>query len=61
MSKEKKAYVTCSCGYETNYMEFKDLLYRLFIEGGWVTSDKAGGYYSLCPKCERYNLQIYFD
>lgn len=56
-----KAYCCCDCGYETNCMNLKDLLLKLCNEGGYITSDKEGGYYSKCPKCGSENLEAHFE
>lgn len=46
------------CDYETETMSMKDLVFKLSMEGGYVISDKDGGYFSKCPKCESNNLTL---
>lgn len=53
------AYVYCeSCEYETESMSMKDLIFKISMDGGYIMSDKAGGYMSQCPKCESTRLTI---
>lgn len=52
-----KAYCE-SCDYATEAMSLKDLLYTISMEGGYIYSDKEGGYFSQCPKCESENLTL---
>ena len=44
------------CDYETDAMPMKDLAFKLNMEGGYIISDKCGGYFSKCPKCESSEL-----
>ena len=47
------------CGYETDNMPMKDLVFKISMNGGYIMSDKSGGYFSQCPKCgsEKLSLQ----
>lgn len=49
------------CYYETDSMPMKELLYKLSMEGGYIVSDKNGGYFSQCPKCGGKNLTLGTD
>jgi predicted nucleic-acid-binding Zn-ribbon protein len=54
-----KAHAYCEeCEYETDRMTMKDLVFKLSMEGGYIISDKEGGYYSKCPKCGSENLSL---
>ena len=54
-----KAHAYCEdCDYETDTMAMKDLLFKLCMEGGYIVSDKNGGYFSQCPKCESEKLSL---
>lgn len=54
-----KARVYCEdCEYETDFMTMKDIIYKVSMEGGYIQSDKAGGYFSKCPKCGHEHLTI---
>ena len=44
------------CDYETDVMPMKNLAFKLNMEGGYIISDKSGGYFSQCPKCESSEL-----
>lgn len=58
-SPELRQYAECDdCDYQTENMSEKDLIFKVCIDGGYVQSDKAGGYYSQCPKCESSNLSL---
>lgn len=46
------------CGYETEVMTMKDLIFKLSMEGGYIASDKDGGYFSQCPKCGSEKLSL---
>jgi len=53
----KSARAYCErCDYETGAMPMKDLAFKLNMEGGYIISDKCGGYFSQCPKCESSGL-----
>lgn len=57
-----KAHAYCEdCDYETDRMPMKDLIFKLSMEGGYIISDKSGGYSSQCPKCESRNLTLGSD
>lgn len=57
---EYRQYAECEdCDYQTGNMSEKDLVYKICMDGGYVQSDKDGGYYSHCPKCESSNLSLY--
>lgn len=57
-----KVCVYCDdCDYKTDNMPMKDLVFKLSMEGGYIISDKNGGYYSKCPKCEGENLTLEND
>lgn len=59
ISPEYRQYAECEdCDYQTENMSEKDLIYRICIDGGYVQSDKYGGYYSQCPRCESSNLSL---
>lgn len=49
------------CDYETGSMPMKNLIYQISMEGGYIYSDKQGGYVSQCPKCESENLTLGSD
>lgn len=54
-----KAWAYCEdCDYETDSMPMKDLVFKVSMEGGYIASDKSGGYSSQCPKCESNNLTL---
>lgn len=54
-----KGYAYCEdCEYETEFLPMRDLIYKLSTEGGYIISDKNGGYYSQCPKCGSENLTL---
>ncbi|AFM42984.1 hypothetical protein Desaci_4122 [Desulfosporosinus acidiphilus SJ4] len=54
-----KAYVCCEdCGYMTDTMTMKDLIFKLSMDGGYIVSDKNGGYFSQCPKCGSEKLSL---
>ena len=46
------------CDYETDNMPMKDLVFKISMDGGYIASDKAGGYFSQCPKCGSETLSI---
>lgn len=53
------AHAYCEdCDYETGSMPMKDLVFKLSMEGGYIISDKRGGYSSQCPKCGSSNLSL---
>lgn len=53
------AYAYCEdCNYKTDNMPMKELIFKLSMEGGYIISDKSGGYSSQCPKCESVNLTL---
>lgn len=55
----KNVYAYCEdCSYMTEPMTDKDLIYKISMDGGYIQSDKEGGYYSLCPDCESRNLTL---
>lgn len=57
-----KISVYCEdCEYETEVMEMKDLTLKLSLEGGYLISDKSGGYFSRCPKCGSEKLTLEND
>jgi hypothetical protein len=50
---ECHAHAWCEdCDYSTNFMPMSELFVKLCDEGGYITSDKEGGYLGQCPKCE---------
>lgn len=54
-----RAYVCCEdCGYTTDTIKMKDLIFKISMEGGYIISDKDGGYFSQCPKCESEKLAL---
>lgn len=54
-----KQYAHCmNCDYETESMSEKNLIHKISMEGGYIQSDKDGGYYSRCPGCESGNLSL---
>lgn len=54
-----KQYAECEdCDYLTENMSERDLIFKVCMDGGYIQSDKDGGYYSLCPKCENSNLSL---
>jgi len=55
------AHCICICGYKTYCMEIKDLLFKLSQEGGYIISDKEGGYYGQCPECGGIALELHLD
>lgn len=55
----EKSFVHCEdCDYETGAMNYKDLIYKVCTDGGYIQSDKSGGYYSKCPECESESLSL---
>lgn len=63
-NKEPYAHVYCQeqgCGYSTDPMPYSELILKLSEEGGYITSDTEGGYYSKCPVCEGENLSLERD
>lgn len=46
------------CEYGSEDMTMKDLIFKLSLEGGYIISDKDGGYYSKCPNCDSRNLTL---
>lgn len=57
--KMNKQYAQCmNCDYETESMGEKDLIFKISVEGGYIQSDKDGGYFSECPSCESSNLSL---
>lgn len=53
-------YAQCEeCTYESESMQFKDVVFKVCMDGGFVKSDKANGYESECPNCESGNLGVY--
>ena len=56
---DNNQYAECeNCDYETEPMNDKDLIYKISMEGGYIQSDKDGGYYSKCPNCNSDNLSL---
>lgn len=56
----RKQYAECrDCDYQTESMSERDLVYKVCMDGGYIQSDKDGGYYSQCPLCESSNLSLY--
>lgn len=54
-----KAHAYCEeCEYETDTMLMKDLIFKLSMDGGYIVSDKNGGYFSQCPKCGSEKLSL---
>lgn len=49
------------CKYETDYMYFKDLVFKVSLEGGYIQCDKEGGYHSRCPECGSEKLILEFN
>lgn len=47
-----------NCDYETEDMTMKDLVFKVCMAGGYIISDKEGGYFSKCPKCESEKLSF---
>jgi hypothetical protein len=59
---EPLSHVYCEdCDYETESMEYKELIFKLSNEGGYIISDGAGGYINQCPKCKSENLILDSD
>lgn len=57
-----KTHAYCEdCEYMTDIMTMKDLLLKLSMEGGYIVSDKNGGYFSQCPNCESEKLSLESD
>jgi hypothetical protein len=57
-----KAHACCEdCRYETDIMTMKNLIFKLSMEGGYIVSDKSGGYFSQCPKCGSEKLSLESD
>lgn len=55
----EKSFAYCEdCDYETGSMYDRDLIYKICMDGGYIQSDKDGGYYSKCPNCESDNLSL---
>ncbi|SPF53104.1 conserved hypothetical protein [Candidatus Desulfosporosinus infrequens] len=53
------AHAYCEdCKYETDNMPMRDLVFKLSMEGGYIVSDKSGGYFSQCPNCESNKLSL---
>lgn len=46
------------CHYDTGWLGMNDLIFKLSLDGGYLISDKEGGYFSKCPKCESDNLSL---
>ncbi|OPY63652.1 MAG: hypothetical protein A4E56_00375 [Pelotomaculum sp. PtaU1.Bin065] len=46
------------CGYVIDSMACKDLIFKLSMEGGYIVSDKSGGYFSQCPNCGSDRLSL---
>ncbi|WP_315674464.1 hypothetical protein [Clostridium sp. 19966] len=61
LKEEAGCYASCECGYITESMPIKDLLYKLSEDGGYIISDKEGGYYSQCPNCGESTLNYWVD
>ena len=57
---QASVYCPC-CDYVTEVMLYKDLIFKLAMEGGYVISDKSGGYLAQCPKCRSENLILEGD
>lgn len=56
------AHAYCEdCDYKTETMPMKNLIFKLSMEGGYIASDKNGGYFSQCPNCESKNLSLELD
>ena len=46
------------CAYETGNMPMKDLVFKISMNGGYIISDKSGGYFSKCPVCGSNKLSL---
>lgn len=56
------AHAYCDdCDYETKAMPMMNLIYEVSNYGGYIRSDKDGGYFSQCPECQGKNLTIIPD
>ena len=55
--RKTKGIIYCEdCDYETKIGTYEECLVETTNDGGYVMSDKAGGFYSKCPHCGEDSL-----
>lgn len=46
------------CNYETGGMKFKDAVFKINMEGGYLMYDGEGGAITSCPLCKKDKLTV---